>query len=110
MGSLLVVTGPPGSGKSTLAAVLAARSSPSALVEGDAIFSFLAEGRIPPWLPESHDQNRVVTEACGLTAGRFCAGGYDTVYDGIVGPWFLPTFHEASGVDELPAMSSTRAR
>lgn len=81
MESLLVVTGPPGSGKSTLAAVVAARSPRSVLVEGDAFFGFLAEGSIPPWLPESNEQNRLVTEACGLAAGRFTTGGYDTVFD-----------------------------
>lgn len=101
MESLLVVTGPPGSGKSTLATVVAARSSRSVLVEGDAFFGFLAEGSIAPWLPESNEQNHTVIEACGLAAGRFVTGGYDTVVDGIIGPWFLPTFHEASGIESL---------
>lgn len=101
MSSLLVVTGPPGSGKSTFAKLMATRSTRSVLVEGDAFFGFLAEGQIPPWLPESSDQNRAVVEASGLATGRFVADGYDTTFDGIIGPWFLPAFQSASGVTEL---------
>lgn len=116
MGSLLLITGPPGSGKSTLASRMVTRMNPSVLVEGDAFFSFLAEGQIPPWLPESNDQNRVVVEASGLAAGRFVSGGYSTVFDGIIGPWFLPTFQAASGLTELdwvvllPSEVTCRAR
>ena len=101
MGSLLVVTGPPGAGKSTVAAILAHRDEPSALVAGDAFFAFLARGAIPPWLPESRGQNEVVTQAAGAAAGRYASGGYATVYDGVVGPWFLPTFAAATMLTTL---------
>ena len=101
MGSLIVVTGPPGSGKSTVSKALAARADPSALVEGDRFFAFLERGAIPPWLPESKDQNTVVVSAAAAAAGRFTSGGYSTVYDGVIGPWFLDTFAAATGVDEL---------
>ena len=101
MGSLLVISGPPGSGKSTVAKLLAARFDPSVLVEGDAFFGFLARGAVPPWLPESNRQNHVVTEAAASAAGRFAAGGYTTLYDGILGPWFLPTFARATGLDAI---------
>lgn len=99
MGELLIVTGPPGAGKSTVASLLAASVSPSVLVEGDRFFGFLASGVIPPWLPESNDQNHVVTEAMALATGRFVSGGYFTVFDGVMGPWFLPTFIETLGLD-----------
>ena len=68
---------------------------------GDAFFGFLARGAVAPWLPGSHEQNEIVTRAAATTAGRFAAEGYDTVFDGMVGPWFLPTFAEATGLDRL---------
>ena len=98
MGSLLVITGPPGAGKSTVARILADRIEPSVLVEGDSFFAFLARGAIPPWLPESNDQNDIVIQAAAAAAGRYASGGYLTVYDGVVGPWFLPTFATATGL------------
>lgn len=101
MASLLIVTGPPGAGKSTVAAILADRVEPSVLVAGDDFFAFLARGAIPPWLPESEAQNEVVTQAAGAAAGRFAAGGLATIYDGVVGPWLLPTFATATGLDRL---------
>lgn len=101
MASLLIVTGPPGAGKSAVAALLADRVEPSVLVAGDDFFAFLARGAIPPWQPESDTQNEVVTQAAGAAAGRFAAGGLATIYDGVVGPWFLPTFAAATGLDRL---------
>lgn len=101
VGSLLVITGPPGAGKSTVAKALAAAADPSVLVEGDTFFAFLANGRIDPWLAGSNDQNTIVTEAAAAAAGRFALGGYKTVYDGVVGPWFLATFAKATGLDVL---------
>jgi cytidylate kinase len=100
MGSLLVVTGPPGAGKSTVAALIAKRSDPSVLIEGDAFFAFLDQGAIEPWLPESHTQNEVVTRAAAAAAGRF-AQSYATVFDGVLGPWLLPNFLSATGLDSL---------
>lgn len=101
MGRLLVVTGPPGAGKSTVAEELADRFDPSALVAGDAFFAFVRRGLVPPWLPEAHDQNDTVLAAAGAAAGRLANGAPTVVYDGVVGPWFLPAFLAATG---LPAL------
>jgi dephospho-CoA kinase len=101
VGSLLVVTGPPGSGKSAVARALVTAADRSVLVAGDAFFGFLASGAVDPWLPASHEQNTIVTRAAAQAAGGFAAGGYTTVFDGIVGPWFLPTFAEATGLERL---------
>jgi cytidylate kinase len=101
VGSLLVITGPPGAGKSSVAQRLARRAERSVLVEGDSFFGFLANGAIEPWLPESNEQNAVVTRAAASAAGAFAHGGYATVFDGVVGPWFLRTFGRATGLRQL---------
>ncbi|PUB24323.1 AAA domain-containing protein [Promicromonospora sp. AC04] len=98
---LLVVTGPPGSGKSTVSEALADRWEPSVLVEGDAFFRFLRRGMIQPWLPESHAQNDTTVRAAAAAAGGFAAGGMAVVYDGVIGPWFLPAFARLTGVDVI---------
>jgi len=98
---LIVVTGPPGAGKSTVACALAREFGRSALVEGDAFFAFITCGAVAPWLPAAHAQNEIVTRAAAAAAGGYVTGGYDTVYDGVVGPWFLPAFAGAAGVQRL---------
>ncbi|QYG93095.1 ATP-binding protein [Iamia sp. SCSIO 61187] len=98
MGDLLVVSGPPGAGKTALAAAIADRWDPSVLIEGDAFFGFLRRGAIAPWRPEADAQNAVVAAATGAAAGRFAAGPAMVVYDGVVGPWFLPTFLGHAGL------------
>jgi hypothetical protein len=87
-------------GKSTAAALVAKRSDRSVLIHGDAFFAFLDQGAIAPWLPESHAQNEVVTRAAAAAAGRFAAT-YTVVYDGVVGPWFLPIFATETGLGAL---------
>jgi cytidylate kinase len=101
MALLLVVSGPPGAGKSTVSRILAGKFERSVLVVGDAFFGFLSRGAIDPWLPAAHDQNDVVVRAAATATGRYVAGGYATVYDGVLGPWFLAEFAVEAAVDEL---------
>ena len=100
MGELVVVTGPPGAGKSVVSEELAKRARPSALVAGDAFFGMIKRGYVLPWLPQADRQNTVIIEAAAAAAGRLC-GLYSVVYDGVLGPWFLPTFVRATGLANL---------
>jgi hypothetical protein len=84
-----------------VAQILADGSPRSALVRGDDFFAYVRGGWVAPWLPEAHEQNDVVLTAAASAAGRFAAGGYTVVYDGVVGPWFLPTFAAATGLASL---------
>jgi cytidylate kinase len=100
MGELVVVTGPPGAGKSSVSEQLANRFTPSALVAGDAFFAMMKQGYILPWLPPARRQNSVIIEAAGAAAGKLtelCL----VVYDGVLGPWFLPTFLGATGLSQV---------
>lgn len=48
--------------------------------------------RIPP---AEHDRD----EAAATATGRF-AKDYETIYDGVIGPWFLPIFAAAADLAE----------
>ena len=90
-GRIIIITGAPGTGKTTVAAMLAEKSDleKSVHIRTDDFYHYLSKGAIPPHLPESNEQNRVVIEAFLESAKRFVCGGYDVIVDGIVGPWFL---------------------
>lgn len=94
--SLLVVAGPPGAGKSAVGAALANELEASVLLAGDHFFAFLGDGLLPPWLPGSDVQNTAVSRAAAAAAGVFAEAGYHVVFDGVLGPWFLPTFAQAT--------------
>jgi adenylate kinase family enzyme len=98
---VIVVTGPPGAGKSTVAGALVEHFDLAVLVSGDAFYGFIARGAILPWEPEAQHQNEVATSAAGAACGRFATGGFTVVFDGMVGPWFLPRFLAATGVSSL---------
>jgi cytidylate kinase len=99
MGELVVVTGPPGAGKSSVAGQLATLRTPSALVPGDTFFTMIKKGYVLPWLTQARRQNEVIIEAAAAAASRLSEIAF-VVFEGIVGPWFLPTFvHAAQPAD-----------
>jgi hypothetical protein len=75
-------------------------------------------GFVLPYLPEAQRQNEVVIEAIVGAARTYAGGGYDVVVDGIVGPWFLPSFRTLADRDRLavsyvvlrPGVDTTLAR
>ena len=90
-GRIIIITGSPGTGKSTISSILAKESnmSKSVNMQTDDFYHYLSKGAIPPYLPESNEQNLIVIEAFLESAKRYSRGGYDVIVDGIVGPWFL---------------------
>src|SRR5262249_61333808 len=96
-----IIPDPPGAGTPPLARLLVEPFDRCALVTGDTFFGFVARGYVDPWLPESHEQNEVVTRATATATGRFAQGGFTTVFDGMVGPWFLLTFRTYSGLGSV---------
>lgn len=98
MSRLVIVSGPPGAGKSTVARRLSQQvASPLALhMHTDDMYGYIKKGFIPPWMPESRDQNVTLMKAMAASAGICAAGGYEVFIDGIVGPWFFDPWIEAA--------------
>lgn len=96
-GRMIIITGSPGTGKSTTASIVAKESnlSKSVHMHTDDFYHYIQKGAIPPFLPESQEQNLIVIEAFLEAAKRFARGGFDVIIDGIVGPWFLEPWLKA---------------
>lgn len=61
-------------------------------LHADDFWHFIKHGAVAPYLPEAHEQNRVVVDVLAKAAQGYANGGYFVVVDGIVGPWFLQPF------------------
>ncbi|MFW0787704.1 AAA family ATPase [Gordonia sp. CPCC 206044] len=94
-GDIVLLTGPPGAGKSTTAAALAAGFEKSVHLHTDDFWHYIVSGAIPPYLPESDQQNQTAMRAIALTTVTYAEGGYTVVVDGVVGPWMLHHFDAA---------------
>lgn len=95
LGNILILTGSPGAGKSTTARSLVAASiAPAVHLHSDDFWHFIKKGAIPPYLPESRKQNKVVMAVLAKAAEGYANGGYFVVVDGIVGPWFIHPFRK----------------
>ena len=58
-GRIVIMTGPPGTGKTTVSSIVARESDleKSAHMHTDDFYHGLYKGAIPPYLPESQEQN-----------------------------------------------------
>jgi cytidylate kinase len=94
---ILILSGPPGAGKTTIARRLAETSGrPAVHLHTDDFFAAIRSGYVLPWMPESAAQNATISRAIAAAACAFATGGYAVMVDGVVGPWFLDTYREAT--------------
>ncbi|WIB79173.1 AAA family ATPase [Curtobacterium sp. MCPF17_002] len=100
--AVVIVTGPPGAGKTTTARALAASFPRSVHLHTDDFWHAIVSGAIPPYSPESDEQNQTVMKVIRGAASTYAAGGFVVVVDGIIGPWMLQHFRDPEQDRGLP--------
>lgn len=101
---VIVLAGPPGAGKSTTAPEIARRYDRAVHLHADDFWDCIAAGSIPPYLPESEEQNRTVITVIRSAAIAYARGKYVTVVDGVVGPWMLDLLAPTADREDDPAI------
>jgi predicted kinase len=92
-GHILLLSGHPGSGKTTTAEALAHLPGvPKVHLHSDDFWGYIKHGHIHPWLPEAHEQNRMIMRIAAGVADQYARNGYFVVLDGVVRPSWLPGF------------------
>ncbi len=79
-----------------MAPLVADRHELSVCLDLDWFFAKLRRGAIEPWRGEAHAQNRTVLSAAAAAAAALANGGYFTVAEGILYPFMLDLFVQAS--------------
>jgi adenylate kinase family enzyme len=92
---IIILSGPPGAGKSTTAAALGTLFPRAVHLRTDDFWHYIVSGAIPPYLPESDEQNQTVMKVIRTAAFAYAAGGFVVIIDGIIGPWMLGHFQDA---------------
>ncbi len=101
---LLVLSGPPGAGKSTVGRLVAERFDPSICLMSDQLYTTIVNGFVLQWEPDSQHQNEVIVRAALSSAARMAEGGYATVLEGVVGPWFAEIIREETATLSVPTI------
>lgn len=93
-GRIILLSGPIGAGKSTVAQSLVSSSTlPTVYIDGDTFWHFIKSRGTEPISPKSRaGVGRIVMKSMMLAALPYARGGFETIVDFTIGPWFLGLF------------------